>query len=294
VIVTLGDLTLDILIRPDKRPAGASADSPGSVTMTSGGPAANFAVWVARLGGDTRFIGKVGSDPAANLLIYDLLKEGVLPDTVVAPGSTATLSHIVRPHGGVELHPDRGVAVKLRPDEVQEAWLADARWLHLPSASLLALPIGTAAARAVRLAREARAKISIDLSPAKGLRAYGVGKFGVLLKSIRPDVLFAGEDEAALFSAGALGELAEISVLKLREGGCAVADDRGYKEYPPEKLRTIDRAGASDAFNAAWCFTYLSTDSTDQACRRAVKLLARVAAHHGTRPQVDLKGVALD
>ena len=290
MIVTLGDLTLDILVKPDKA-RSAHPNSPGSVTMTSGGPAPNFAVWIARLGGGTRFIGKVGDDAAATLLEWDLLKEGVLPETIHTKGSTATLTHVVR-EGRTELIPDRGVAIKLRPDEVQESWLSDARWLHLPAPSLLALPIGTASAKAVRVARQAKAKLSIDLCSASAIKAYGPGKVAVLLRTLRPDVIFAAEDEAVLFDAGTLGDIARVAVLKLREGGCGVSDENGYKEYPPEKLRTVDRSGASEAFDAAWCLTYLATNSVEQACRRAIKLYARVAAHQGTRPEVDLKGIA--
>lgn len=290
MIVTLGDLTLDILVKPDKAHA-AHPNSPGSVTMTSGGPAPNFAVWVARLGGGARFIGKVGDDAAATLLVWDLLKEGVLPETVHTKGSTATLTHVIRAVR-TELIPDRGVAVKLRPEEVEDSWLSDARWLHLPAPSLLALPIGTASAKAVRLARQAKAKLSIDLCSAAAIKAYGAAKLSVLLRTLRPDVIFASEEEAGLFEAGALGDIASVAVLKLREGGCGVSDETGYKEYPPEKLRTVDRAGATEAFDAAWCLTYLATNSVEQACRRAVKLYARVAAHHGTRPEVDLKGIA--
>ena len=176
-------------------------------------------------------------------------------------------------------------SVKLKPEEIQASWLADTQWLHLPALSLTALPIGTAAARAVRLARDKKAKVSVDLCSAAAIRDYGVAKFSVLLKTVRPDVIFATEEEAALFSAGALGELAEIAVLKLRTGGCGVADDKGYKEYPPEKLRTIDPSGAADAFAAAWCMGYLGTGGTEQACAKAIKLSARVAAHQGTRPE---------
>src|SRR5262249_25686978 len=99
VIVTLGDLTLDILVKPDKGAPNKPLNSPGSVTMTRGGRAANFAVWAARLGAGVRFIGKVGNDPAATLLVWDLLKEGVLPETIAARGSTATLAHVIRVGG---------------------------------------------------------------------------------------------------------------------------------------------------------------------------------------------------
>lgn len=292
MIVTLGDLTLDILVKPDKNVPGKPVNSPGSVTMTSGGTSANFAVWAARMGAGVRFIGKVGNDPAATLLVWDLLKEGVLPETIAVRGSTATLAHVVRDTGHVELMPDRGVAVHLKPHEIDASWLADAQWLHLPASSLLALPIGTAAARAVRLAREAKAGISIDLCSAPDIKNYGLAKFSVILKSIRPDVVFVTEEVAALFPAGSLGELATIAVLRLREGGAGVADEKGYREFGPEKLRTVDRAGASDAFAAAWCVTYVASKNADQACLKAIKLGARVAAHHGTRPTVDLKGIS--
>jgi len=291
VIVTLGDLTLDILVKPDRHGPGRPPNSPGSVTMTSGGPAANFAVWVSRLGGNARFIGKVGEDPAAQLLIWDLLKEGVLPETVSAAGSTATLTHIAKANGDLDLIPDRGVAVQLKPEEIQEGWLVDAQWLHLPAQSLWALPIATAAARAFRLTRQAGGRASIDLGSAEGLRAYGVAKFSVLLKTMRPDVIFATQDQAALFAAGVLGELANIAVLKLGPDGCAVADEEGYREFPGERGRALDATGADDAFDAAWCLNYVETGSAEQASQRANKLRARVAAHVGARPKVDLRGL---
>ncbi|MDE3075163.1 MAG: carbohydrate kinase family protein, partial [Chloroflexota bacterium] len=185
MIVALGDLTLNILVKPQlshqRRTPG-----PGSVTMTGGGSAANFAVWASRLGQNVRFIGKVGTDPAAELLEVDLLKEGVLPELVAENGSTSTLVQLVDNAGQQTLMPDPGVAGRLRPEDVRAEWLADATWLHLPATSLYQLPVATAAAKAVRLARQAQARVSIDLASAAALRKYGPGKFAVLLKTIRP------------------------------------------------------------------------------------------------------------
>lgn len=290
MIVTLGDLTLDILVKPDHKAPGQPADSPGSVTMTSGGAAAHFAVWVSRLGGNCRFIGKLGMDPAAELLLWDLLKEGVLPETPSQKGSTATLVHMVK-KGESSFMPDRGVAVDLRPDEVQGDWLADAQWLHLPAPALWAQPIASATAKAVRLARKAGAPVSLDLESAAGLREYGVGKFTALLKTIRPDVIFATQDQAMLFEAGALGAVAGIAVLKLGAEGCAASDDGGYREFPGQRGHRADLAGAGEAFDAAWCLAYLQTTSVQRACAAANRLWSLVAGHHGPRPKVDLRGV---
>jgi len=235
------------------------------------------------------FIGKVGSDQAAGLLVRDLLDEGVIPDISREEGATATITHVLKPLGRPEIMADRAVAVKLMPEEVAESSLRDAEWLHLPAPALQATPIATAAAKAVRLARQAGAKISVDLAPASGLKTYGAAKFAAVLRTIRPNVIFAAQEEAVLFSAGALGELAEFAVLKLSDGGCAIADSKGYRELAPDKRRHIDFAGASDAFDAAWCLTYSKTGSADEAAKRAVTLFAMVAAHHGTRPIVNLK-----
>jgi sugar/nucleoside kinase (ribokinase family) len=56
-------------------------------------------------------------------------------------------------------------------------------------------------------------------------------------------------------------------------------------------LHTLDQDGAGDAFDAAWCMVYAQTNSAEQASQRANKLYARVAAHHGSRPRVDLRGM---
>src|SRR5579862_735592 len=105
MFITLGDLTLELRVKPGRQAA------PQSLTMTSGGPAANWAVWVTRLGAEAMFVGKVGSDEAARLLVTDLLEEGVIPDIVRGSGATATLTHVVKPLGRTELIADRGVAV---------------------------------------------------------------------------------------------------------------------------------------------------------------------------------------
>ncbi len=291
MIVTLGDLTLEILVKPDHDAPGRPPDSIGSVTMTGGGAAGNFAVWISRLGGNCRFIGKVGRDPAAELLVVDLLKEGVLAETVSEQGSTATLVHTVRRSGHATLMPDRGVAVKLKPEDIREDWLNDADWLHLPATSLWAQPIAAAAARAVRLARQAGARVSVSLTSANSLRDYGVSRFTALLKTFKPDVVLARQDEAALFPTGALGDLAPIAVLKLGANGSGAADGNGYREYQGEEQRAVDRSGADEAFDAAWCLAYLKTGSLEQACASANRLYARVAAHHGSRPKVDLRGL---
>src|SRR5581483_5581431 len=69
------------------------------------------------------------------------------------------------------------------------------------------------------------------------------------------------------------------------------ADDKGYREYVAEKGRALDRSGADDAFDAAWCLHYFHTTSVDKACLQANKLSARGAAHVGTRPPVDVRGI---
>jgi sugar/nucleoside kinase (ribokinase family) len=139
---------------------------------------------------------------------------------------------------------DRGVAVDLRADEVDDAWLAECDRLHLPAYSLVASPIRAAALRAAALAP----RVSVDLSSTAALEAAGLRQFRGLLENLGADLVFANEAEAAL-----LGEIAaETVVVKRGARGCLVRRDGREEEYPARPAKVVDSTGAGDAFAAGF------------------------------------------
>ena len=65
LVVTLGDLLLDVIVRTDELVPGD--DRVAQTHVGAGGQAANVAAWVAALGGSARFVGKRGDDAAGSL-----------------------------------------------------------------------------------------------------------------------------------------------------------------------------------------------------------------------------------
>ena len=80
-LCVLGDFAWDVLIRTNTELL-KGGDTFGEVMLMPGGSAANVAVWAARCGSDTHFVGKIGRDRMGQLAIDDLDHEGVSYDLV--------------------------------------------------------------------------------------------------------------------------------------------------------------------------------------------------------------------
>jgi ribokinase len=243
VICTLGDLLLDVIVRPDG-PIAPDTDTYGSTLVGPGGQAANVAAWVVVLGGRARFLGKRARDPAGRILLEELRGRGVEVAGPEEPAGTGTVVSIAAPDGTRTMLSDRGVSVALRPEELDPAWLGGCEWLHLPAYSLVVSPLRNTALAAARLAP----KVSVDLSSIAAIEAFGVEKFRAVLAALEPQVVFASEGEAEL--AGPLE--AETVVVKRGARGCLVRSGDGESEHAAVTTAVIDSTGAGDAFAAGF------------------------------------------
>lgn len=75
-ICALGDLLLDVIVRLDE-PLAPGSDVRAQTRTGAGGQAANVAAWAAALGAEARFVGKRGTDPAAEVVCAELAGRGV-------------------------------------------------------------------------------------------------------------------------------------------------------------------------------------------------------------------------
>ena len=149
----LGDAVVDLL-----------PESQGRLLQCPGGAPANVAVGIARLGGESAFIGKVGDDPFGRFMYQTLSKENV--DTrymsldpqhrtsIVAVGldeqGERNFTFMVRPSADLFLQPDD--LPTFGPGE----------WLHLCSIALSAEPSRSTAFLAMEKIRQAGGNISFD------------------------------------------------------------------------------------------------------------------------------------
>ena len=221
----------------------------------------------------------MGADAAGRRLAAELLALGV--DLVGPTGAepTSAIAVLVGEGGERTFARQRGAGSGLRPEDLEPAWLADARLLHVSGYGLYHEPLGAACRRAMALARSAGALLSIDLGSAADLRRYGADRLVEELASLRPALLFATEREAEALGA-ALEDVAEVPVTKLGAQGCRVLGRR----VPAPGVRVVDSSGAGDAFAAAFCAAYLDGATPLEAAGRAVLVAARAVTRPGARP----------
>src|SRR5687767_13118579 len=131
VIVTLGDLLLDVIVRLSQ-PLAEGADADAVTRLGAGGQAANVAAWAAELGGRARFVGKLADDDAGRTARAALERYGADVRGPLVPGRTGTVVSLVGIDGGRTMASDRGVSPDFTVADLDPAWLDGCTHLHLP------------------------------------------------------------------------------------------------------------------------------------------------------------------
>jgi sugar/nucleoside kinase (ribokinase family) len=279
VILSIGDLLLDITIVPDG-PLRPDDDRPARIGMGGGGQAANFCSWAVALGEPARLVTRVGDDDRGRRLVADLEARGVEVCPIWAASEpTGAIAVLVGPEGQRAMATQRGASVGLRPDDLQEAWFENVKLIHVPAYSLFADPLGKAARAAIGLVRDGGGMLSIDLSSVAGLLEYGPSRMAYDLARLKPEVLFGTAAEVATIGVG-LEHLAQVPVIKLGPAGCSVFG----RQVPAPSVQHIDGTGAGDAFAAAFCAAWLNGATPIEAAQRAVIVASEAVTRTGARP----------
>ena len=248
LVCTLGDLLLDVIVRPEHQLVRGD-DTPALARACAGGQAANVAAWAVALGAQGRLIASRGSDEVGRLVSSELAARGV---EIVGPtpsGSNGVVVSIVDPDGERSMLSDPGVASELRAEELNAVWLKGCDVLHLSGYALYRRPIDEAAAKAVGAVRAQGGRVSIDLAASTAIREFGSERALSRLRLLAPDVVFAGEHEVE-----ALGTPPPGATLVLKRGahGCVVDTHGTRTEYPASSASVRDTTGAGDALAAGF------------------------------------------
>ena len=242
-ICTLGDLLLDVVVRT-RGASGPDVEGSAETRVGAGGQAANVAAWAAELGAEARFVGKRGSDAAAELAAREVESRGVELLGPVEEGRNGVVVSLVSPDGGRTMLTDRGVAPLLRAEELDVRWLAGCEWLHLSGYSLLRRPIEEAAAKAAGAVQAQGGRISVDLASAAGIAEYGAEKLLRRLELLRPDSVFANESEREAIG----GQVPGALILKRGADGFTA----GGVDHSALDADVVDTTGAGDALAAGF------------------------------------------
>ncbi|WP_348828892.1 aminoimidazole riboside kinase [Escherichia coli] len=278
----LGDAVVDLL-----------PESDGRLLPCPGGAPANVAVGIARLGGTSGFIGRVGDDPFGALMQRTLLTEGV-DITYLKQDEWHRTSTVL-----VDLNDqgERSFTFMVRPSADLFLETTDlpcwrhGEWLHLCSIALSAEPSRTSAFTAMTAIRHAGGFVSFDPNIREDLWQDEHLLRLCLRQALQlADVVKLSEEEWRLISVKtqndrdicALAKEYEIAMLLVTKGaeGVVVCYRGQVHHFAGMSVNCVDSTGAGDAFVAGLLTglssTGLSTDEREM--RRIIDLAQRCGA----------------
>lgn len=290
----LGDFAWDVLIRTNSELL-RGGDTFGEVMLSPGGSAANVAVWAARCGMSTTFIGKIGRDRMGQLAVENLEAEGVRHHLVESDVNlTGSVAVFVDHTGERSMVSGRGADFDLLPSEIQRDIIKGATHLHLTAWSFFTDPPRSAARTAARSAHESGATLSFDPASFQMIQQLGVDQFLRVTQDLGIDVFLPNKEEGAVLT-GATDpvEIARrldglypsaLVILKLDADGALLWEDGQAHHIPPATNKLVDATGAGDSFAGAFLARYLAGQSAAEAARFATLISAWVIEHPGARP----------
>ncbi|MGQ9508854.1 MAG: carbohydrate kinase family protein [Thermodesulfobacteriota bacterium] len=249
-------------------------------SKSGGGSAANTMVALARMGFQTKFIGKVGKDEEGDFLIKNL--RPVQTDFIIREGKSG-ICLVVLDH-----HQDRFLLVQgnanntLRFEEINLSALSNISWLHLTSF------IDESPLEAQKeLLRDLDPSVQVSIDPGEIYAKKSLAKIRPLIE--RAQLLFLTEKELTLLTSkdswsGAkfLLEMGpSVIICKRGKKGSYIFTRELFFEIPSIEVEVVDNTGAGDVYNAGFLAGYLLGMSLETCALFATHIAAKSLTGYG-------------
>jgi len=283
-VVGVGLNATDTLIPVAHYPSRGSKIEFRSAKVLPGGQVATAMIACQLWGLRARYVGKVGDDIAAELHRSEFSRLGVEAHLFTAPGCHSQQAFILVDDGGERtVLWKRDDRLTLRPEELQQEWIVNARAIHVDGHDT------AAASLAAGWARAAGVPVVADLD-----ELYpGVEE---LLNSV--DYLITSRDIPGRLteendlrkSLPALKERfrSRLTAATLGEEGVLAWDGTSFHYAPAFRVDTIDTTGAGDIFHAGFIYGLLQgwplERQLDFACAAAALNCTAIGARGGIQP----------
>eukprot|EP00262_Sarcandra_glabra_P017628 TRINITY_DN6086_c0_g2_i1.p1 TRINITY_DN6086_c0_g2~~TRINITY_DN6086_c0_g2_i1.p1 ORF type:complete len:387 (-),score=82.15 TRINITY_DN6086_c0_g2_i1:316-1476(-) len=261
-VVCFGEMLIDFVPTTN----GLSLAEAPAFKKAPGGAPANVAVGIARLGGSSAFIGKVGDDEFGYMLA-DILKENNVNNKGMRfdPGARTALAFVtLRNDGGREFmfYRNPSADMLLEVSELDFDIIREAKIFHYGSISLIKEPCKSAHVAAAKAAKDAGVLLSYDPNLRLPLwPSEESAREGILSIWDTADIIKVSEDEISFLTKGedpyddaVVRKLfhPNLKLLIVTEGreGCRYYSKEFNGRVSGLKVDAIDTTGAGDAFVA--------------------------------------------
>src|SRR4051794_16025203 len=287
-IIVFGSINMDLVVRTPRFPAPGETILGHSWFTVPGGKGSNQAVAVARMGGITRMVGRVGDDPFGERLLQALRSEGVdtsrvLVERGISSGVAAiTLSAETGENNIIVIAGANGL-VSTQDANAAAPDIGGSQMLLLQ----LEVPL-PAVQSAAEAARRQGVQVVLNAAPARTLPQ-------ALLHAV--DYLVVNETEAAQLTGLSPNQPEQCAValqaagpgavvVTLGEAGALALNASGVRRFPGFKVRAVDTTAAGDAFVGAFAVSLADRFTLDEAVRRGNAAGALAASKLGAQPSL--------
>jgi fructokinase len=259
-VISLGELLIDF-VSLDR---DVSLVESTGFKKAPGGAPANVAVGVARLGRTSSFIGKVGTDPFGHYLKQVLDDCSVDTSHLVFDDyARTTLSFVAQKADGVRdcmFYRNPGADMLLKPEEISEEYISQAKIFHFGSISLGSEDAKAATLKALEYAKKHKLLISYD----PNLRLTLWDDLDLAKKEINSgfehaDIVKISEEEFEFITGcKTIEECTEyilnmgpqLVIVTLGGEGCFYSDGKNGGYVKGFEVDVLETTGAGDAFVA--------------------------------------------
>ncbi len=291
-VVALGELLIDF--------APCSLNDAGYPTLAAnpGGAPGNFLAALTRYGCKTAMIGKVGEDMFGRLLLKTLQEAGIETRGVLTDSTVfTTLAFVSLDASGnrdFSFARKPGADTCLKPEEIDEELIANARVFHFGTLSLTNEPAASATRRAIGIAKDHGLLISLDPNLRKPLWESEEEAKAAIEWSLQQADIVKISDEEIEFLWGLSPEEGARKLLKdygvslvyvtLGPKGCYAATGSCQVTVPgPAGIRVVDTTGAGDIFGGSAMSQFLKynkspAELTEQELKQIVRFACTAAS----------------
>jgi ribokinase len=239
----VGSLNVDRPWRVPRHPDVGETIVGDQLAPLPGGKGLNQAIAAARDGADARFVGCVGQDEQGDLLRMALITAGV---------NVAGLRGVDMPSGLACVCVDAAGENQIAVSPGANLAVRAAQLPELRDDSILLMQMEVPPeenARAIARARQAGARVLLNLAPAAAMDRAALGGVDLLIMN-ESEAAWLGRQLGRTGDAAALHEVLGIGIAVTLGGqGAAVVTAAGGFELPAFAVEVVDSTGAGDA----WC-----------------------------------------